>query len=105
MKRIELKDLENGNEYIVLYNNIPCMVKVIKDYRIKFIRPKNQIFSPLEFNKEYIIKDFYNELAGRDIFGNKIYMLSIFELFEVAKAFSWLKISIDDYKEHEENPY
>lgn len=102
MKRIELKDLENGNEYIVLYNDIPCMVKVVKDYGIKFIRPKHQMFSPLSFDREYTVKDFYHEFAGKDIFGNKIYMLTIFDSFKIAKSFSLLKISIDDYKE---NPY
>ena len=59
MKQYELKDLETGKEYIVAYRNkdkwIPCIVKVVKEYTVKFVRPNEQTHSPLEYGKEYTI--------------------------------------------------
>ena len=55
MKQYELKDLETGKEYIVAYHNkdkwIPCIVKVVKEYTVKFVRPNEQTHSPLEYGK------------------------------------------------------
>ena len=61
MKQYELKDLETGKEYIVAYHNkdkwIPCIVKVVKEYTVKFVRPNEQTHSPLEYGKEYTVPD------------------------------------------------
>ena len=89
MKQYELKDLETGKEYIVAYryNNkwIPCLVKVIKDYTVKFVRPKDKVNSPLEFDKEYTINDFMHEYRGKDLFGNKFRMIWTFETSALCK--------------------
>lgn len=90
MIQFELKDLETGTEYIVAYHKgerwIPCVVKVVKEYTVRFIRPKTQTHSPLEFDKKYSIKDFYYEHRGIDLFGNKFRMLNTFETFGIAQA-------------------
>ena len=71
MKQYELKDLETGKEYIVAYHNkdkwIPCIVKVVKEYTVKFVRPNEQTHSPLEYGKEYTIQDFFHEYRGYDL--------------------------------------
>lgn len=89
MKQYELKDLEPGKEYIVIYTDkniwIPCRVNVSKYYIIKLIRPKTENFSPLEKNKEYSIKSFYNECRGIDLFGNKFTLLNCFDSFKEAE--------------------
>lgn len=92
MKQFELKDLETGKEYIVAYRNceghhVPCEVKVVKEYTVRFIRPKNESYSPLESNKEYSINDFFHDYRGRDIFGNKFRMLFVFD--NMREALKW----------------
>lgn len=104
MKYYELKDLETGKEYIVAFIQgeqwIPCLVKVIKEYTIKFIRPKTQTNSPLEFSKEYTINDFFHEYRGVDLFGNKFRMILTFETFGIAKAWVEFENNIDEYIEN-----
>ena len=108
MKQYELRDLETGKEYIVAYRNkykwIPCVVKVVKEYTVKFIRPQNQTHSPLEFDKEYSIKDFYYEHRGIDLFGNKFRILNTFETFGIAQAWCEFENAICDYAD-ENNLY
>ena len=104
MKYYELKDLETGKEYIVAFRQdeqwIPCLVKVIKEYTIKFIRPKTQDNSPLEFNKEYTINDFFHECRGVDLFRTKFRMILTFETFGIAKAWVEFENNIDEYIEN-----
>jgi hypothetical protein len=104
MEQYELRDLETGKEYIVAYHDkdkyIPCIVKVVKEYTVKFIRPKNQSHSPLEFNKEYTIANFWHEHRGRDLFGNKFRMLNIFETFGLCQAWCEFENSINEYIEY-----
>lgn len=114
MKYYELKDLETGKEYIVAFRQseqwIPCLVKVIKEYTIKFIRPKTQTNSPLEFSKEYVnplefskeytINDFFHECRGVDLFGNKFRMILTFETFGIANAWVEFENNIDEYIEN-----
>ena len=83
MKQLELRDLETGNKYFVAFRNcegywVPCEVKVVKEYTVKFVRPNND-FSPLEFNREYSINSFWHEYRGYDLFGNKFRMLCVFD--------------------------
>ena len=111
MKQYELKDLETGKEYIVAFRKgkkwIPCLVKVVKEYTVKFVRPKMQINSPLEFNtnsplefnKEYTISDFFHECRGVDLFGNKFIMIWTFETFGIANAWIEFENNIDEYIE------
>lgn len=92
MKQFELKDLETGNEYVVAYRNcegyfVPCKVKVVKEYTVRFIRPNTESHSPIEFNKEYSISDFFHEYRGYDIFGHKFRMLWVFD--NVREALKW----------------
>jgi hypothetical protein len=92
MKQFELKDLETGKEYIVAYRNcesyyVPCKVKVVKEYTVRFIRPKNESYSPIEFGKEYSINDFFHDYRGQDIFGNKFRMLFVFDTMR--EALKW----------------
>lgn len=107
MKQYELKDLETGKEYIVAYRKgercIPCVVKVVKEYTIKFVRPKSQTHSPLEFGKEYTIKDFFHEYRGVDLFGNKFMMIWTFETFSIAKSWCEFENSIVEYVENTKN--
>lgn len=107
MKQYELKDLETGKEYIVAFRKgkqwIPCVVKVIKEYTIKFVRPKTQTNSPLEFNKEYSIKDFFHEDRGIDLFGNKFRIIWAFETFGIAHAWTEFENSIEEYIENNVN--
>jgi len=107
MKQYELKDLETGKEYIVAFRKgeqwIPCLVKVVKEYIVKFVRPKTQTHSPLEFNKEYTIKDFFHEYRGIDLFGNKFRMIWTFETFGIAKAWTEFENTIDEYIENSGN--
>lgn len=104
MIQFELKDLETGKEYIVAFRKgeqwIPCVVKVIKEYTVKFIRPNEQTHSPLEFDKEYSIKYFYHEYRGIDLFGNKFRMLNTFETFGLCQAWCEFENSINDYIEN-----
>ena len=104
MKQYELRDLETGKEYIVAYRNeykwIPCIVKVVKEYTVKFIRPQNQTYSPLEFNKEYKITSFLHEHRGIDLFGHKFRMLNTFETFRLCQAWCDLENNINDYIEN-----
>lgn len=104
MKYYELKDLETGKEYIVAFRHgeqwIPCLVKVIKEYTIKFIRPKAQSNSPLEFSKEYTINDFFHEYRGVDLFGNKFRMILTFETFGIANAWVEFENNIGEYIEN-----
>lgn len=108
MKQYELRDLETGKEYIVVFRKgeqwIPCVVKIVKEYTVRFIRPKEQTHSPLEFDKEYSIKDFYHEHRGVDLFGNKFRMLNVFETFGIAQAWCEFEKAICDYID-ENNPY
>lgn len=103
MKQYELRDLETGKEYIVAYRNddrwIPCVVKVVKEYTVKFIRPKDQTHSPLEFNKEYKLSNFWYEHRGIDLFGNKFRILNTFETYGIAKAWCDFENSINEYIE------
>lgn len=103
--QFELRDLETGKEYIVVFRKgekwIPCVVKVVKEYTVRFIRPNTQTHSPLEFNKEYSIKDFYYEQRGIDLFGNKLRMLNTFETFGIAQAWCEFEERIDEYLENE----
>ena len=104
MKQYELKDLETGKEYIVAFckgeQYIPCVVKVVKEYTVRFIRPNDQTHSPLDLDKEYSIKDFYHEHRGIDLFGNKFRMLNTFETFGIAQAWCEFENSINDYIEN-----
>ena len=104
MKQYELKDLETGKEYIVAFRKgkkwIPCLVKVVKEYTVKFVRPKMQANSPLEFNKEYTIGDFFHEYRGVDLFGNKFRMIWTFETFGIANAWIEFENNIDEYIEN-----
>ena len=112
MKQYELKDLETGKEYIVAFRKgkqwIPCLVKVVKEYTVKFVRPKMQVNSPLEFNtnsplefnKEYTISDFFHECRGVDLFGNKFRMIWTFETFGIANAWIEFENNIDEYIEN-----
>ena len=108
MKQYELKDLETGKEYIVAYryNNkcIPCLVKVIKDYTVKFVRPKDKVNSPLEFDKEYSIKDFCHEYRGYDLFGQKFRGIWVWDNFGAAQAWCEFEKAICDYID-KENQY
>ena len=108
MNNIELKDLETGKEYIVAFRKgerwIPCIVKVVKEYTVRFIRPKTQTHSPLEFDKEYSIKDFWHEYRGVDLFGQKFRTLWVFDSFKVAQAWCEFEKAICDYID-EENLY
>ena len=101
MDLFELKDLETGKEYIVVLHKdnqwIPCVVKVVKEYTVKFVRPKNQTYSPLEFDKEYSIKDFWHEYRGHDLFGQKFRALWVFDSFKVAQAWCEFEKEICDY--------
>lgn len=101
MKQYELRDLETGKEYIVVYHNkdkwIPCDVKVVKEYTVKFIRPENQVYSPLEFNKEYSINDFGNSFVGIDLFGNKLRGIYVFDTYKLAELFCEFENYIDEY--------
>lgn len=101
MKLYELKDLETGKEYIVAYHYkdewIVCVVKVVKEYTVRFIRPKNQTHSPLEFNKEYSITDFWYEYRGHDLFGNKFRMLWVWDNFKSAKAWCKFEKEVMDF--------
>ena len=103
--QFELRDLETGKEYIVVFRKgekwIPCVVKVVKEYTVRFIRPNTQTHSPLEFNKEYSIKDFYYEQRGIDLFWNKLRMLNTFETFGIAQAWCEFEERIDEYLENE----
>ena len=105
MKQYELKDLETGKEYIVAYRNkykwIPCIVKVVKEYSIKFIRPSHTMYSPLEFNKEYTIANFWYEYRGIDLFGNKFRTLNTFETFRLCQAWCEFENCINDYAKNE----
>ena len=107
MKQYELKDLETGKEYIVAFRKgkqwIPCLVKVVKEYTVKFVRPKMQTNSPLEFNKEYTIDDFFHECRGVDLFGNKFIMIWTFETFGIANAWIEFENNIDEYIENNGN--
>lgn len=107
MKQYELKDLETGKEYIVAFRKgeqwIPCIVKVVKEYTVKFVRPKTQTHSPLEFDKEYTIKDFFHEYRGVDLFGNKFRMIWTFETFGIAQAWCEFEKTICDF--NDENPF
>lgn len=80
MIQIEIKDLETGKEYNVAYFKnkhwIPCVVKVVKEYTISLVCPQHIEHSPLEYNKEYAIHEFYHEYRGTDLFGNKFRMLN-----------------------------
>ena len=104
MKQYELKDLETGKEYIVAYRKgeqwIPCIVKVVKEYTVKFVRPKNQTHSPLEFDKEYSIKDFWHEYRGYDLFGQKFRGIWVWDNFGVAQAWCEFENSINEYIEN-----
>jgi len=106
MKSYELKDLETGKEYIVAYRSndiwIPCIVKVVKEYTVKFVRPKNQMNSPLEFNKEYTIDNFLHEYRGYDLFGNKFRMLNTFETIRLCQSLCEFENSINEYVENNE---
>lgn len=108
MKSIELKDLCTGREYIVVYHKddqwIPCIVKVVKEYTIKFVRPKDQTHSPLEFGKEYSINDFFHEYNGIDLFGNKFRSIWVWNNFNIACAWCDFQNSIDEYI-IENNPF
>lgn len=103
MKQYELKDLETGKEYIVAYRNkdkwIPCIVKVVKEYTVKFVRPNEQTHSPLEYGKEYTIQDFFHEYRGYDLFGNKFRMLWVFETFGLCNCWIEFENSINEYIE------
>ena len=84
MKQFELKDLETGKEYNLAFRNseghwVPCTAKVIKEYTVKFIKPNNQTYTPLEDNVEYSINDFWHEYRGYDMFGNKFRMIWTFD--------------------------
>jgi len=104
MKQYELRDLETGKEYIVAYHNkykwIPCVVKVVKEYTVKFVRPQNQTHSPIEFDVEYTIANFWYEHCGIDLFGNKFRMLNTFETFGLCQAWCEFENSINDYIEN-----
>lgn len=108
MIQLEPKDLEYNKEYIVAFRKdeqwIPCKVKIIKRYTIHFVKPKNQINSPLEFNKEYSINDFWHECRGYDLYGNKFKMLWIFETLKIAEAWCQFEKEINNYID-EENLY
>ena len=101
MNAIELRNLEPGKEYVVVYHKeeqwIPCVVKVVKERSIRFIRPKGQNESPLEFDKDYSIKDFWHECRGIDLFGQKFEAIWVFDSFKVAQAWCEFQKSIDDY--------
>lgn len=103
MKQYELKDLETGKEYIVAYRNkdkwIPCIVKVVKEYTVKFVRPNKQTYSPLEYGKEYTIQDFFHEYRGYDLFGNKFRMLWVFETFGLCNSWIEFENNINEYIE------
>lgn len=103
MKQYELKDLETGKEYIVAYHNkdkwIPCIVKVVKEYTVKFVRPNEQMYSPLEYGKEYTIQDFFHEYRGYDLFGNKFRMLWVFETFGLCNSWIEFENNINEYIE------
>lgn len=103
MKSYELKDLTTGGIYVVAYRNndkwFPCFVKVVKEYTVKFIRPQNQTHSPIEFDVEYSIKNFFHEYRGYDLFGNKFRMLNTFETFGLCQAWCEFENSINDYIE------
>lgn len=105
MKQYELKDLETGKEYIVVFRKgkqwIPCVVKVVKEYTIKFVRPKTQTNSPLKFDKEYSIKNFFHEDRGIDLFGNKFRMIWTFESFGIAQTWVEFENNIDEYIEND----
>lgn len=84
MKQFELKDLETGKEYNLAFKNhegyfVPCKVKVVKEYTVRFVRPKTENFSPLEENKEYPITAFWHEYRGHDLFGQKFRMIWTFD--------------------------
>lgn len=104
MKSYELRDLETGREYIVAYRNndnfIPCIVKVVKEYTVKFIRPNNQVYSPLAFGVEYTITDFWHEHSGHDLFGNKFRMIWTFESFKSAQAWCEFEQEVMKYVEN-----
>ena len=104
MKQYELRDLETGKEYIVAYRNkykwIPCVVKVVKEYTVKFIRPQNQTHSPIKFDVEYTITNFWHEYRGIDLFGHKFRMLNTFETFGLCQAWCEFENSINDYIEN-----
>jgi len=107
MNNIELKDLETGKEYIVAFRKgerwIPCVVKVVKERSIRFIRPKGQTESPLEFDKEYSIKYFWHECRGIDLFGQKFEAIWVFDSFKVAQAWCEFENSIEEYIENTKN--
>lgn len=103
MKQYELKDLETGKEYIVAYHSkykwIPCVVKVINEYTVKFIRPQNQTYSPIKFDAEYTISNFWHDHRGIDLFGNKFRMLNTFETFGLCQTWCEFENSINEYIE------
>lgn len=101
MNAIELRNLEPGKEYVVVYHKekqwIPCVVKVVKERSIRFIRPKDQNESPLKFDKEYSIKYFWHECRGIDLFGQKFEAIWVFDNLKIAKAWCEFQKSIDDH--------
>ena len=107
MNAIELRNLEPGKEYIVVYRKkeqwIPCVVKVVKERSIRFIRPKGQNESPLKFDKEYSIKDFWHECRGIDLFGQKFEAIWVFDNLKIAQAWCEFENSIVEYIENTKN--
>ena len=103
MKSYELKDLTTGGIYVVAYRNndkwFPCFVKVVKEYTVKFVRPKDQTHSPLEFDKEYTIANFWHEFRELGIFGEKFRVLWTFETYGLAKSWCEFENSINEYIE------
>lgn len=103
MKQYELRDLETGKEYIVAYRNkdkwIPCVVKVVKEYTVKFVRPQNKTHSPIEFDVEYTIANFWHEHRGIDLFGHKFRTLNTFETFGLCQVWCDFENSINEYIE------
>lgn len=84
MKQFELRDLETGKEYHVAFRNaegywIPAIVKVVKEYTVRFVCPKRINYTPIEKNKEYDITAFMHEYRGHDIFGQKFRLLWTFD--------------------------
>ena len=92
IKEYELKDLCTGREYNVAYRNcegyfVPCKVKVVKEYTVRFVRPNTENFSPLEIGREYSINDFWHVFRGYDIFGNKF--RTIFTFDDMKECMKW----------------
>ena len=95
MKQFEPKDLITGNEYVVAYKNsydwwVPCKVNVSKFYIVNLVRTKEERFSPLEFDIEYKVTNFWHEYRGYDLFGNKFIVLNVFD--NIKECEEWCNI-------------